>query len=68
VFFPGESQGREAWWAAIYGVAQSRTRTKVMQQHEAEVDVSLNSIAFFFYDLTDVGNLISGSSTFSTSG
>ena len=28
VFLPGESQGREAWWAAIYGVAQSRTRLK----------------------------------------
>ena len=25
VFLPGESQG---WWAAIYGVAQSRTRLK----------------------------------------
>ena len=24
VFLPGESQGRGAWWAAIYGVAQSR--------------------------------------------
>ena len=28
VFLPGESQGWEAWWAAIYGVAQSRTRLK----------------------------------------
>ena len=28
VFLPGESQGREAWLAAIYGVAQSRTRLK----------------------------------------
>ena len=26
VFLPGESQGRGAWWAAIYGVAQSQTR------------------------------------------
>ena len=26
VFLPGESQGWGAWWAAIYGVAQSRTR------------------------------------------
>ena len=26
VFLPGESQGRRAWWAAVYGVAQSRTR------------------------------------------
>ena len=22
---PGESQGQGAWWAAVYGVAQSRT-------------------------------------------
>ena len=28
VFLPGESQGREACWAAVYGVAQSRTRLK----------------------------------------
>ena len=26
VFLPGESQGLGAWWAAVYGVAQSRTR------------------------------------------
>ena len=28
VFLPGESQGREAWLAAVYGVAQSRTQLK----------------------------------------
>ena len=28
VFLPGEFQGRGAWWAAVYGVAQSRTRLK----------------------------------------
>ena len=28
VFLPGESQGWGAWWAAIYGVAQSRTWLK----------------------------------------
>ena len=28
VFLPGESQGRGDWWAAVYGVAQSRTRLK----------------------------------------
>ena len=28
VFLPEESQGRGAWWAAIYGVAQSRTQLK----------------------------------------
>ena len=27
-FLPGESQGRGAWWAAICGVTQSRTRLK----------------------------------------
>ena len=26
VFLPGESQGQGAWWAAVYGVAQSRAR------------------------------------------
>ena len=28
MFLPGESQGWGAYWAAIYGVAQSRTRLK----------------------------------------
>ena len=28
VFLPGESQGRWAWWAAVYGVTQSRTWLK----------------------------------------
>ena len=28
VFLPGESQGRRAWWATVYGVAQSWTRLK----------------------------------------
>ena len=28
VFLPWESQGRGAWWTAIYGVAQSQTRLK----------------------------------------
>ena len=28
VFLPGESQGRRTWWAAIYGVTQSRIRLK----------------------------------------
>ena len=25
VFLPGESQGRGAWWAAVYGVTESDT-------------------------------------------
>ena len=28
VFLPGESQDGGAWWAAVYGAAQSRTRLK----------------------------------------
>ena len=28
MFLPGESQGRGAWWASVYGVAQSRTWLK----------------------------------------
>ena len=28
VFLPGVSQGRGAWWAAVSGVSQSRTRLK----------------------------------------
>ena len=28
VFLPGESQNGGAWWAAVYGVAQSWTRLK----------------------------------------
>ena len=28
MFLPGQSQGRGAWWADVYGVAQSRIRLK----------------------------------------
>ena len=28
VLLPGESEGQGAWWASVYGVAQSRTRLK----------------------------------------
>ena len=28
VFLPGESQGRGAWWAAVYGVTQNQTQLK----------------------------------------
>ena len=39
MFLPGESQGREAWWAAVCGVSQSRTRLKRLS--------SSSSIPFF---------------------
>ena len=34
--WPGESQGRGAWWAAVYGVAQSRTRLKRLSSSSRE--------------------------------
>ena len=37
VFVPGESQGRGAWWAAVYGVEQSRTRLKRLSSSSMEV-------------------------------
>ena len=35
VFLPGESRGRGAWWAAVYGVARSRTRLKQLSSFAA---------------------------------
>src|SRR5574337_719035 len=42
VFLPGESQGRGAWWAAVYRIAQSRTRLK-----------QLSSSSSLYFTLTD---------------
>ena len=36
-FLPGESQGRGAWWAAIYGVAQSQTRLKQLSSSSSSI-------------------------------
>ena len=49
----------------IYTVKESRSHMNSIV-NEAEVDVFLE-LSCFFYDLTDVGNLISGSSAFSKS-
>ena len=35
VFLPGESQGRGSLWAAVYGVAQSRTRLKRLSSNSS---------------------------------
>ena len=40
VFLPGESQGG-AWWAAIYGVAQSRTRLKLLSSSSSRVETRI---------------------------
>ena len=37
MFLPGESQGQGAWWAAFYGVAQSRTRLNDLAAAVAEI-------------------------------
>ena len=36
VFLPGESQGRGAWWAAVYGVTQSQTWLKWLSSSSIE--------------------------------
>ena len=52
-------------FVVIYTVKESRSHMNSIV-NEAEVDVFLE-LSCFFYDLTDVGNLISGSSAFSKS-
>ena len=37
VFLPEESQGQGAWWAAVYGVTQSRTRLKWLSSSSSRV-------------------------------
>ena len=37
VFLPGESRDGGAWWAAIHGVAQSRTRLKRLSSSSSSV-------------------------------
>ena len=39
VFLPGESQGWGAWWAAVYGVAQSRTWLKWLGSSSSMVNI-----------------------------
>ena len=44
VFLPGESQGWRAWWAAVYGVTQSRIRLKRLSSSSSPgilIDLSL---------------------------
>ena len=52
VFLPGESQGRGAWWAAVYEVAQSRTRLKRFSSSSSSKDKLLiqnrRKICWFF--------------------
>ena len=47
MFLPGESQGQGAWWAAVYGVAQSRTQpsdfTLTFHFHALEKEMATHS-------------------------
>ena len=48
VFLPGESQGRGAWWAALSGVAQSRTWLKRLSSGSTQfLDWLIVYILFF---------------------
>ena len=55
VFLPGESQGRGAWWAAVYGVAQSRTRLKWLSSSRlsplCHIQCSLISIIYLIISM-----------------
>ena len=47
VFLPGESQGWGAWWAAIYGVAQSLTRLKRLSNSSSRSRLASLTSTFF---------------------
>ena len=47
VFLPGESQGRGAWWAAVYGVVQSWTRLKQLSSSSSSI-FYLSSLVLIF--------------------
>ena len=48
VFLPGESQGWGAWWAAIYGVAQSRTWLKRLSSSSSSSFYQVISLSTLF--------------------
>ena len=45
VFLPGESQGWEAWLAAIYGVAESDTAEATQQQQQPLKEIRVQSLS-----------------------
>ena len=56
VFLSGESQGRGAWWTAIYGVTQSRTRLKWLRSSISYIKESplKCTMAFFLYVISAI--------------
>ena len=51
VFLPGESQGRGAWWAAVYGVTQSRTQLKRLSSSSNSIHYLLKVMGRKHYNL-----------------
>ena len=49
VFLPGDSQGRGAWWAAVYGVAQSWIRLKWLSSSSSSQPHTTASLIYSFY-------------------
>ena len=46
VFLPGESQGRGAWWASVYGIVQSQTQLKRLSSSSSSKPIYAFSINF----------------------
>ena len=46
VFLPGESRERGAWWAAVYGVTQSRTRLKRLSSSSSSMQLGIWHVLF----------------------
>ena len=57
VFLPGESQGWGAWWAAIYGVAQSRTWLKQLSSSSSRVSLT-SHFTNFIIPLSQISLLV----------
>ena len=54
VFLPGEARGRGAWWAAVYGVAQSRTWLKWLSSSSS----SSSFLHKWFYNFLKVWKIL----------
>ena len=52
VFLPEESQGREAWWAVVYGVTQSRTRLKWLSSSSIYMYIYVCTYSIYIYVYT----------------
>ena len=52
VLLPGESQGWGAWWAAVYGVTQSRTQLKWLSSSSSILSNSTNGFILFLFTVS----------------